>query len=176
MPLRIGVEVYDLQKAFEGAVNGVGGTALRAIEVGDASRGVIHQEVVSYCIDLGRVAWCKGYSLVSLRNNALKAGAVSLRKTTLHPLERYDSHNSQSRQLLAQSQCRLRSCDVETDSHTAQKVAVALGIQRLNGSRQLLVARAIVGAMTCKTNGYVFIVGDRSLLFFVNNCVCKHEL
>lgn len=151
-------------------MNGVCGTALRAVEVGDASRGVIHKKVVSHGIDLGRVAWREGYALVSLRHDVLKAGAVALRKTTLHPLERYDSHNSQSRQLLAQSQCHLRSCDVETDSHTAQKVAVTLGIQPSDGSRQLLVARAIVGAMTCKTSGYVFFVGDNYLFF----CVSKY--
>ena len=93
--LRIVVEVYKAQESFDCLFDGVGGTALRAVEVGDAGRRVIHQKVIAYGIDLDRVVCRQSYHLVSLRNDALKAAAPLLRKAPLHTLKRHYGNNSQ---------------------------------------------------------------------------------
>ena len=159
-PLWINVEVDKSQKAFYRAADGIGSAALRAVEVGDAGRGVIHQEVVARDVNIGRVVWRESYRLVSLCHDALEATLPRHRKAPLHTLERDNGHNAQARQLSAQRERNLGSFDIETECHTAQKVAVAQGVQLPNRTLQLGVATAIVGAMTGKTCGYVSVVGD----------------
>ena len=163
--MRIVVDIDKVRKAFDRTTHGVGGATLRAVEIGDASRRIIHQEVVSYGVDLRRVARSKDYAAVGVFKNRVETPTPLLREAALHALERNYRHDLQRCKFLAHRECDFRCFDVEADCHTAQEAAIPLGIEQSDSPRQLLVARTVVGAMTCKTCGYILVVNDRSTKF-----------